>query len=149
MAKDQISAESCLHLMVQTPTSLFVYWELTEEYLGMARSALQSEFSGISLCLMREGESGSEAVENRFISELLTKGSLYFTGQKPYTTYFTELAVAYHGSFFTLLRSSSVLLPPDGSVVEKTSTKIASQPITPPSLPFAYSPTDLQRLRGE
>ncbi|MHB1255553.1 MAG: DUF4912 domain-containing protein [Dethiobacteraceae bacterium] len=149
MSKSLTSAESSLHLMVQTPTSLFVYWEITEEYLDLARSALQEVFTGIWLRLMREGESGHEVVESRYVSEHLTSGSLYFSSKRSYSTYFAELAVAYHGSFFTLLRSVSALLPPDGRVEEKLSNVITSPLIIPPALPFAYSPTNQQYTRGE
>lgn len=149
MAKDKISVESILHLMVQTPTSLFVYWELTQEFLDLAQSALQETFAGIWLRLVREGKSGPEAVESRYVTELLANGSLYFTDQSPYSTYFAELAVAYHGGFFTLLRSAAALLPPDGRVEEKKEITITSPIVIPPSLPFTYSPTEQQRLRGE
>ncbi|MFW0861486.1 MAG: DUF4912 domain-containing protein [Dethiobacter sp.] len=149
MSKSQISAQSVLHLMVQTPTSLFVYWEITQEFLDLARSALQEEFTGIWLLLMKEGASGPEAVESRFISLHLANGSLYFTGKKPYSVYFAELAVAFHGGFFTLLRSDSALLPPDGRVEEKVESVITSPSVTPPALPFAYSPTNQQCTRGE
>jgi len=88
-------------------------------------------------------------VESRYISEHLTSGSLYFLGERPYSIYFAELAVAYHGSFFTLLRSVSALLPPDGRVEEKLSNLITSPLIVPPALPFAYSPTNQQATRGE
>jgi hypothetical protein len=135
--------------MVQTSTSLFVYWEITQEFLDLARAALHEEFTGLWLRLMREGENGSEEVESRFITTHLTNGSHYFTGKKPYSVYFMELAVAYHGSFFTLLRSVSAFLPPAGRVEEKINSITTSPGITPPALPFAYSPTNLQCTRGE
>lgn len=149
MPKSQISAESRLHLMVQTPTSLFAYWDITQEFLDLARTALDEEFTGIWFFLIKEGKSGPEAVESRYIAEHLTDGSFYFTDKKPYSTYFAELAVACHGGFFTLLRSASALLPPDGTVEEKTDSIIASPAIIPPALPFAYSPTNQQCTRGE
>lgn len=149
MFKSEISAESSLHLMVQTPTSLFVYWEITEEFLALVKSALQEEITGVWLRLLKEGEDSPEVVENRIILEQITNGSLYFTGKKPYSTYFAELAAACHAGLFTLIRSVSVLLPPDSRVEERAEGLIISPLAIPPSLPFAYSPTNLQCGRGE
>lgn len=149
MTMDRLSGDNRLHLMVQTPTALFVYWEMTEVYLDLARSALQGVLPGIWIYLLRVGEKGVETVASQFIPDLPVRGSFYFTGQKPYSKCFAELTLAYRDSFFTLLRSGTILLPPDSKAEQKLDAAVTWPELITSALPFAYSPTENQSGRGE
>jgi hypothetical protein len=134
---------SSLQLMVQTPGDLFVYWEVSREFLKMARIGLQDSSVQMVLLLYRE-ESG-QAVQAALVplDNDLLYGSHYFSRQRPWKTYYAELSLSYQGAFFTLLRSNRVVTPPValGSGEERPSVPFQLQDV-PPMLPFAYSPEE-------
>lgn len=134
---------SVLQLMVQTPGDLFTYWEVSQVYLELARHGLQGTFAQMVLLLYREEPGQTEiAARVRLDAEAL-KGSYYFTRQRPWKTYYAELALEYKGNLFTLLRSNRVVTPPvaPGSGEERPAVPAQWQDVHP-KLPFAYSPEE-------
>jgi hypothetical protein len=136
-------APSALQLMVQTPGDLFVYWEITKEYLELARHELQGTFAQMLLLLYREepGQTETAALVRLYAEPL--NGSYYFTRQRPWKTYYAELALESKGTVFTLLRSNRVVTPPvtPGSWEARPAVPAQWQDV-PPKLPFAYSPEE-------
>ncbi|MBT9172086.1 MAG: hypothetical protein DDT21_00467 [Syntrophomonadaceae bacterium] len=134
---------SALQLMVQTPGDLFVYWEVSREFLKIARIGLRDSSAQMVLLLYREESGQTEQAALVPLDQDLFYGSHYFSRQKPWKTYYAELSLSYKGAFFTLLRSNRVLTPPVelGSGEEKPSVPVQWQDVTP-KLPFAYSPEE-------
>lgn len=141
------SSENKLHLMVQAPETVFVYWKLYPDYIDMAKSQIQETSDSLVLRLFRHWAGGQpEDVAHRNISDV--SGSTYFYGLRPYTTYFTEISLAYQGGNFTLIRSKHVITPP----ADKTAGDLLISPATPdtvpPMAPFTYSPEEMKKKRG-
>lgn len=146
--------ENVLHSMVQTPFSLFVYWDITQEYLALAKNSLLDVQSGLQLRIVRETPKGMETDFSHSITEREHKGSAYFYQLSPYCVYFAELGFFYHGGFFTLLRSLRTLTPPVEKVTSRLLSKCslenkAKMNVVTKALPFAYSPVEKMSLRGD
>lgn len=143
------SGENNLHLMVQTPEIVFVYWKLYPDYIEMAKSQIQDTSESLVLRLFQHmpGIVPGE-VDRRDIANGSLKGSTYFYGLRPYTTYFTEISLAYQGGNFTLIRSNHVITPP----AERTAGDLIIPPAyldtVPPMVPFTYSPEEVKNKRG-
>lgn len=134
---------SALQLMVQTPGDLFVYWEVSREYLELARLSLQDASAQMVLLLCREAPGLTETAALVWLDDDPLNGSYYFTGQQPWKTYFAELALSYKGALFTLLRSNKVVTPPLAiSNGEARPSAPVQWQAEPPKLPFAYSPEE-------
>lgn len=136
---------STLQLMVQTPTDLFVYWEVSREFLALARTALPEAASGIALLLYRQESEQSDETALVWLDDGQLAGSYYFNRQQPWKIYYAELALSCPGGFFTLLRSNLVVTPPaakEGG--ERPPVHLPWQAV-PIKLPFAYSPSEERR----
>lgn len=149
MTPCQGNHESTLHLMTQTPTSLFVYWELTADFLDLAKNSLDDLSPGLCLRLLREEQNGPEIVEELIFADTDVKGRMYFSVLRSYSAYFAELGLSCQSGFFTLLRSTRTLLPPEQPVHYRVDSNNIRPVSIPPSLPFAYSPAENLRQRGE
>jgi hypothetical protein len=132
---------------VQSPFSLFLYWQLTSDYLDMACTSLENVKPGLNLRLISENDHSPELTERRLLTGHVRQGSLYFTQLRPHTAYLAELGLSYHGGFFTLLRSTRTFTPPAGKVESAilSETNVKS---LPQNLPFVYSPLE-KKGRGE
>jgi hypothetical protein len=143
------SSENILHLMVQTPEIVFVYWKLYPDYIEMAKSQILDTSDSLVLRLFQR-LAGSEPgeVARRDFSDGSCKGSTYFYGLRPYTTYFTEISLAYQGGNFTLIRSNHVITPPAERTASDLIIPPASLGTVPPMVPFTYSPEEIKQKRG-
>ncbi|EEG78557.1 DUF4912 domain-containing protein [Dethiobacter alkaliphilus] len=150
--------ENAMHLMVQTPYTLFAYWDVTPEYLELAKSSLPGEHFGLQIRLVRETAEGAEIADTLSIPSQEIKGRTYFSRQNPYNAYYAELGLSYQGGFFTLLRSAPVITPPAGkatkhlmpkSTTESHRKDTSGSQLVPDSLPFAYSPAENKGSRGD
>jgi hypothetical protein len=155
MVACQTSHESVLQLMVQTPYTLFAYWDLTNEYLDLARSSLSGVTPELSLRLVRMNHTSTEAVANHTMPDSALRGNYYFTQQRPHSAYFAELGFSSHTGFFTLLRSNQINTPPDGKPTHHVESGSAYDGAhstfpeeVPAALPFVYSPEE-ETKRGE
>jgi hypothetical protein len=133
---------SALQMMVQTPTDLFVYWQVSREYLALAKTALPESASEIALILYRQEAEQSVETALVWLEDGQLDGTYYFGRQQPWKTYFAELALNCPEGFFTLLRSNMVVTPP---VVKERGERPPLQlpwQTVPLKLPFAYSPSE-------
>ncbi|MDW7650238.1 MAG: DUF4912 domain-containing protein [Bacillota bacterium] len=145
MAKCLLENNNTLHLMVQDPNTLFVYWHISADYLQMATKELQSIHPGLHLRLVEEEYRGSSVSASYQFPQRQYHGSAYFHGQRPFRTYHAELGLTYHGGFFAVLRSETALTPPAGRPGHQPDKDTE----LPALLPFAYSPPEQMRGRGE
>lgn len=148
MAACRVTRENMVHLMVQTPYSLFVYWDISGDYLEMARESLQGVEPGLRIRLLQDAGTGDVPVEDVAVPETMLLGSWYFNGQRPCAVYTAELGFIYHGGFFTLLRTERILTPPSAGVEEKQQARTALKEALP-ILPFTYSPSEKPLPGGE
>ncbi|MFD0697920.1 DUF4912 domain-containing protein [Paenibacillus sp. GCM10027628] len=140
------SDRDTLHLLVQSPTVLFMYWQLSarksamiQEHFGAHWQTLQPslriyDITGLSF-------DGSSACE---VSELpLPQGeSCFLSGFRPGTRYIADLGiVSGHGQFVPLLRSNTIETPP-------ISHATYSEPQTTPST-YPVSFTVIKPLQYE
>lgn len=137
-----------LHLMVQSPETLFVYWDMNEDYLNMATGELQDVNPGLHLRLLQQSGEESIIIEEFRIPGMLHHGSAYIYGQKSYAAYYAELGLSYHGGYFTLLRSHIISTPPAQQVSSSFPHTNAQHHAVPLKLPFAYSPQE-REIGGE
>jgi hypothetical protein len=147
MAVEPVFHESMLHLMVQTPYSLYVYWDMAPAYPDLARVSLEGVKPGLALRLIELQNQQSRTIMQHSLPETPLRGNFYFTGLMPLTPYVAELGFLYANGYFTLLQSGTVITPPDGQMIEP-------QPYNEPSrlpgreLPFAYSPVEAGERGG-
>lgn len=135
-----------LHLMVQSPETLFCYWDMSTDYLSMATSELIDVNPGLHLRLLQQTANEPLIIEEFGIPGMLHNGSAYFYGQTSFAAYYVELGLSYHGGYFTLLRSHTVSTPPDQQVTSSFPYSKPKHPSLPPTLPFAYSPQERQKV---
>lgn len=138
---------SVLQLMVQTPCDLFVFWEISREYLALARAEIEGTTAEMVLRLCREEFGQSAEAGAICLGDDALSGSRYFGRQMPRRTYYAELVISFRGGYFTLLRSNRVMTPPSGQETEKSPSVTVQWPAVPPKLPFAYSPEE--KMRGD
>ncbi|MBS4031271.1 MAG: DUF4912 domain-containing protein [Clostridiales bacterium] len=142
------SRENNLYLMVQTPKIVFVYWKLYPDYIEMAKSQIQDTSDSLVLRLFRHLTGRPpEEVARLNISDGSLTGSTYFYGLMPYTTYFTEISLAYQGGNFTLIRSKHVIAPPAEKIAGDYVVTHAFPDTVPPMVPFTYSPEEIKQKR--
>jgi hypothetical protein len=101
--------ENALHLLVQSPRVLYVYWELSPGLKNVL-----SERKGIQLRLNVQGQGPY------FTTDLdLSKKSHYFSGVEPGLSYNCEIGIVDIGNeFYPLLRSNTVVSPLERPVGE-------------------------------
>lgn len=131
-----------LHLMVQSPETLFVYWDMNADYLNMATGELKDVNPGLHLRLLQQSADEPIIIEEFRIPGMLHNGSAYFYDQRPYAAFYAELGLSYHGGYFTLLRSHTVSTPPDQQVSSSFPHTNTKHHTLPPKLPFVYSPEE-------
>lgn len=133
---------SVLQLMVQTPYDLFVFWEVSREYLALVRAEIEKTTAEMVLRLCREEYGQSAEAAFVCLGDDVLSGARYFSGQMPRRTYYAELMISFRGGYFTLLRSNRVMTPPAVQGMEENPSVTVPWQITPPKLPFAYSPEE-------
>ncbi len=106
--------ENTLLLLVQTPTILYAYWDLS----GGLKDALNRQGNNLLIRLYVEGQGlfGSWDID--------TAGkSFYFTNVKPGLTYYCEIGSSgTENRFYPLLRSNPVTAPHDRPSGDSVST---------------------------
>lgn len=143
------SSENNLHLMVQTPEIVFVYWELYPDYIEMAKSRIQDTLDNFVLRLLRHTDGSQlDEIARYDLSATSLNGSTYFYGLIPYASYFAEISLAYSGGNFTLIRSKHVITPPAANITGDFLAPLASPDAVPPMVPFTYSPEENKQKRG-
>lgn len=97
--------ENALYLLVQSPTVLYVYWELSP--------GLKSVLNEKTRVRIRLNAGGRGPLHNCAIN-LLEKKSYYFLDVEPGQTYNCEIGIINSGEeFYPLLRSNSATTPHD------------------------------------
>jgi hypothetical protein len=148
MADCLLMKNNVVNLMVQSPENLFVYWDMCPAFLEMATSQLQDVRPGLYIRLIRVESTGPAIDEVLEVADGEFVGSAYFYGQRPYAVYYAEAGLSYQDGFFTLLRSTTVLTPPDMRPTGMHSPDYEGMRL-PTVLPFAYSPVENEKERGE
>ena len=148
MADCLLMKNNVVHLMVQSPEDLFVYWDLCPEFLQMATSQLQDVRSGLCIRLICVETTGPITEKVLVFPDGEFIGSAYFYGQRPYAVYYAEAGLFYQDGFFTLLRSANILTPPDKRPSGLHSPDAKGMRL-PSVLPFAYSPVENEEEWGE
>jgi hypothetical protein len=146
MTTGRKARENLLHIMVQTPQDIFVYWEIQPDYLEMARLLLQGAQPGMVLRVFRESKGRTDETASIHLYPGNYSNSMYFHNQNPYATYYAELAFLCNDGYFTLLRSNRVISPPQVPIAGKWFPVTEFREVLP-MIPFAYSPAELEQGR--
>lgn len=106
-----------LILLVQDPSNLYAYWEITSERLAMTAAYLQVKPEALQLTVrLLKREAGLVVeVARQNIDNLC--GQYYFDGLSPHKTYYAEVGVPLsEGKFLAILYSEQMVLPRGGTV---------------------------------
>jgi len=112
------TGENFIELMVQSPSCLYAYWELSMEFKDMATRHFKTAWSHLSLFLRLfdvtginfDGENANQLEEYLIQCHC---SSFYFSPLKAGHAYLLDLGVKSNGEFLSLLRSKVALTPPD------------------------------------
>lgn len=106
-----------LELMVRTPTSLYAYWEVRNDWQSLIETHFQVDWTDLAISLRLHDVTdllfdGSNAHHQLTVTPSHTTDHWYFEDIKPGRDYLADFgAWTMHGQFFSILRSNRVTTP--------------------------------------
>ncbi|MEW9699835.1 DUF4912 domain-containing protein [Paenibacillus sp. SI8] len=136
------SDRDTLHLLVQSPSTLFVYWHLSSRKCAMIQEHFGSDWQSLKPALRLYDTTGIpfDGSAAGGVSEIpLPKGeSCFLSGFRPERAYIADLGIQNeHGQFLPLLRSNRVETPRSDYSIERLAHD-ANQNQHPEQIPLTF-----------